>query len=207
MKLTSDMKFFAAVIGGSILLIIIAVAFMSKPTAPLSRDTLLPAGVPTKGNASASAYLVEFSDFQCPSCMAAKLYVDDAVTKYGDNLVFGYRHYPLPQHQFAEPAAIAAEAAHKQGKFWEMYDLLFANQSQLSMERIASLAAELNLDMDAFTQATADNATRQTVLNDLSYGTSIGVNSTPTFYLNGRKLNLNTFANLEEEVKKAIQNN
>lgn len=204
MKLTSESKFFIGIIAGTIALVVIAVAFMSQPAKPLPREMLLPATTQTKGNASASAYLVEFSDFQCPACLAAKPYVDDVVAKYGDNLAFGYRHFPLMQHPYGEKAAIAAEAAAAQGKFWDMYGLLFLNQTSLSDELVASFAAQLNLDIDAFTRATTDSATRQKVLDDTAYAASIGVNSTPTFYLNGQKLNINTFAQLEDEVKKAI---
>ena len=83
-----------------------------------------------KGNRSAPVVLVEYSDFQCPACAASAPLVKQLTEEFGNKIAFVYRHFPLPQHKNAYPAAQAAEAAGKQGKFWEMADLIFANQTK-----------------------------------------------------------------------------
>lgn len=205
MKLTGETKLFVGIIAGTIALIGGAIVLFSKPAAVLPRQDVLGAQSQTKGDVNAKVFLVEFSDFQCPACKAAKPTVDAIVNQYKDKLVFGYRHFPLDQHQFAMKAAIAAEAAAEQGKFWEMYDLLFTNQDKLSDGIFIDLAKELSLDMDQFTKATSDSAIVQKIQKDKDYGTSIGVNATPTFFLNGKKLNLTTFDDLKTAVSEAVK--
>lgn len=212
MKLTSETKLFLGILVATVGIIAGAVFLFSKPTPTLPREALLPEGTHTKGNPQAQVYLVEFSDFQCPACIAAKPYVDQIVEKYKDRLVFGYRHFPLPQHPYAQVAAYFAEAAGKQGKFWDVYDKLFeifANNGTLSEEQVASAAGEFNLDIQALTKVWGDpkamDEIHEKVASDVSYATSIGVNSTPTFFLNGKKLNLTTLDDLEVQVNNVIQ--
>lgn len=193
MQLTGESKFFLAIIGATIAVIAGAFMLLSRPAPTVSRQQLLPAGTYTKGNPNAITYLVEFSDFQCPACKAAKPVVDALVEKYKDKLVFGYRHFPLPQHQFAKPAALAAESAGIGGKFWEAYDLLFANQDNLSNEFLSSKFSQI------------DSTLLPKIEKDLADGTSFGVNATPTFFLNGVKLTLASFDDLQKEVDKAVQ--
>ena len=205
MKLTSESKILLGILSATVGIIALAVVVMSQPAKPIDRQTLLPADSTTRGNASASAYLVEFSDFQCPACKAVKPVVDQIVKTYGDRLVFSYRHFPLPQHTYAQKAAIAAEAAGRQGKFWEMYDLLFANSESLSDDMITGFADQLGLDKKQFTADITDLAITGRVNRDRDYGTTIGINATPTFYLNGVKLNLTSWNNLKTEVEKVLQ--
>lgn len=205
MKLTSESKILIGILTATVGIIALAVVVMSQPAKPLDRQSLLPADSTTRGNASASAYLVEFSDFQCPACKAVKPVVDEIVKTYGDRLVFSYRHFPLPQHIYAQKAAIAAEAASRQGKFWEMYDLLFANSESLSDDMVTGFVTQIGLNRQQFTKDLSDPAVTGLVNRDRDYATSIGVNATPTFFLNGVKLNLSSFANLKTEVKKGIQ--
>ncbi len=205
MKLTGETKLFLGIIGVTVALIGGAIVLFSKPTPTLSRQDLLPTGTPTRGNADAKIFLVEFSDFQCPACKAAKPAADAVIAQYKDKIVFGYRYFPLDQHPFGMKAAIAAEAANRQGKFWEMYDLLFANQEKFSDSIFTDLAKQLNLDMDKFTKDLADNTIKQKIEQDRSYGSQIGVNATPTFYLNGKKLNLTSFDDLKNAVVDAVK--
>src|SRR3990167_991473 len=153
MKLTGESKVFLGILVATIAIIGVAVFFFSKPTPPpkpIAREELVAADSFTIGNATAATYLVEFSDFQCPACRAFAPVADEIVAKYADKLLFVYRHYPLSQHQYAKPAAMAAEAAGQQGKFWEMGKLLFANQDRFSTAPWASLADELKLDRVKF---------------------------------------------------------
>ncbi len=205
MKISSETKLFLGILGAMGLIIGFAIWILSRPTPALSRDVLLPTGSQVKGNASASAFLVEFSDFQCPGCKRAKAIVDQIVSENKEKLVFGYRHFPLPQHEWSKKGALASEAAGVQGKFWEMYDGLFANQDELSDEKITELAQKLGLDMDKFAQDLTSDALKRKIENDLAYGQSIGINSTPTFYLNGNKLNLSTFDDLKQAVSEVLR--
>ena len=125
MKLTGESKFLLSVLLGTVTIIGAAVFFLSQPAKSLTREELIPTNIPTHGVATASAYLVEFSDFQCPACAAFAPTVEKLITENQDRLLFAYRHFPLPQHTAAIPAARAAVAAGNQGKFWEMHTPLF----------------------------------------------------------------------------------
>ncbi|PIR44864.1 MAG: disulfide bond formation protein DsbA [Candidatus Vogelbacteria bacterium CG10_big_fil_rev_8_21_14_0_10_51_16] len=147
------------------------------------------------GPAVAPLTLVEYSDFQCPACASYHSIVKELLAEHGESLRFVYRHYPLPQHRNARPAAYMAEAAGRQGKFFEMHDLIFQNQiswtnmsdEQASAEFIG-YAQTLGLDLNKIATDLQDQAIINKVDADLASGNRFGVNATPTFYLNGRKL-------------------
>ncbi len=208
MKFTSESKFFIGIIGATLAIIAGAIYLFSKPTSQvpaLSKQDLIAQDTYTTGNASASAYLVEFSDFQCPACKAFQPAVDIALDKYRDKLLFAYRHFPLDKHEYALNAALTAEAAGEQGKFWEMEKLLFDNQEKFGDSLWKDLAKQLGLDEKKFDEAFTSKTLMDKITRDRAYGDQIGVNSTPTFYLNGKKLELTSQADLikavEEEVK------
>lgn len=139
---------------------------------------------PTTGAASRKILLVEFSDFQCPYCATATANVRKFMAKHKDKVTLVYKHFPLTQaHPQALPAAKAAWAAHKQGKFWEYHDGLFANQSKLGEEFYLQLAQQLKLDLKRFKAdyAAADNS----IVTDYSLGRKLSVNGTPSFVMNG----------------------
>lgn len=148
----------------------------------------------TKGNPDAQMVLIEFSDFQCPACKAYYPLVNQLGEEMGDEVLIVYRHYPLTQiHPNATPAALASQAASKQDKFWEMHDLLFDRQEEWSgvnnaEELFISYAEELELNIDQFRQDLSSREARDKVNADLISGNQLGVNATPTFFLNGRKL-------------------
>lgn len=193
--MNSETKLFVGILVGALALVVGAAALLSRPAQPETRETLLPETTATKGNPQAKVYLVEFSDFQCPACGAAKPYVDRVVQKYQDRLVFGYRHFPLPQHPWARLAAQAAVAAQAQGKFWEVYDYLFANQASISGELIEGMGI-----------AGIDEArVKDQVEQDLRAGQALGIKGTPTFFLNGVKLELKSWTELETVVAKALE--
>lgn len=165
------------------------------------------------GSDSAKVKLVEFSDFQCPACQAAEPVVRKVRTDYPKDVQFIYRHFPLPQHAYGKQAAYFAEAAGEQGKFWEMHDKLFETQTEWSAlgdsdaaAFFLNLAVQLGLDENKVKQAVAENTFNSKIDSDLAEGRSLGVNSTPTFFLNGRKLTLQKFEDLNtavaEELKK-----
>jgi len=145
MKLTSESKFFIGIIAVTAFIVITAVILLSQPQKPIAKEELIPASALTRGNKDAKTWLVEFSDFQCPACKAFTIVVDELAAKYPDTLFIAYRHFPLPQHSLAQKAAIAAEAAAAQGKFWDMKKLLFADQNTLSDAKFTELGEQLKL--------------------------------------------------------------
>lgn len=165
------------------------------------------------GSDSAKVKLVEFSDFQCPACLAAEPVVKQVRAAYPDQVQFIYRHFPLPQHAYGRQAAAYAEAAGEQGKFWEMHDKLFETQAEWSAlgdsdatAFFLGLTKQLGLDENRIKQAVTESNLRLRVEEDTAEGRRLGVNSTPTFFINGRKLNLRSFDDLNsvvaEELKK-----
>lgn len=208
MKLTGESKVLLGILLATAAIIGTAVFFFSKPTPPpkpIAREELVAADSFTIGNASASAYLVEFSDFQCPACRAFMPVVDELITKYSDKLLFVYRHYPLSQHTFAKPAAMAAEAAGQQGKFWEMAKLLFENQDRLSGDLWGSLADELKLNRKDFDQAINDDTLKAKIDRDEIAATQLKLPGTPSFFLNGVRLEVASPLDLKTAVEKAVQ--
>lgn len=206
MKLTSETKLFLGIFALTGIILTIAIIVMTKPAKPVAREVLTANAVHTLGPTDAKVWLVEFSDFQCPACGQFYPAVKQLTEKYKDSLFFVYRNYPIPSHTMALPAARAAEAAASQGKYWEMHDALFMSQSQLSDAFISSKAAELGLRMEAFNQDIKSTMIQSAIDADVTLGESIGVNATPTFYLNGNKLQLNTVNDLIVAVDTAITN-
>lgn len=204
MNVSGETKFFAGVVIITIAILIGAIVLFSKPTPEVALEKLVPSDAWATGSATPKVTLVEFSDFECPACGAAYPYVKKVIEQYKDELRFVHRHFPLDQHKFAERAAEVSEAAGAQGKFWEMHDLLFENQASMSAEMMNGLAIELKLDIDAFNKALADGTYKDKVQKDQSDGIALGINSTPTFFLNGKKLSLFNFSQLQTEVEKAI---
>lgn len=211
MILSSETKLFLGIISVTLVVLIGAVFFFSQPQKPAktySREELIPKNAHIAGSASASAYLVEFSDFQCPACKAIKPLVDDILKTHASNLTFVYRHYPLSQHPYSTKAALAAEAASLQGKFYEMGDKLFAieDQEKLSDEYVLTVAKEIaGLDVAQFENDWKKESGKEVIAGDVAFGNAAGVNATPTFFLNGVKLELTSFADLSTKVNEALK--
>lgn len=163
------------------------------------------------GSDSAKVRLVEFSDLQCPACRAAEPAIKNVLSSNKEDVQFIYRHFPLVQHQYARAAANAVEAAGEQGKFWELHDKIFETQSEWTnlssaTDFFVNLAKELGLNENKIREAIEKNTYQNKIQEDISEGNKLGVNSTPTFYLNGRKLSLQNFDDLKKEVDKTIKN-
>jgi protein-disulfide isomerase len=138
-----------------------------------------------QGGKDACVTLVEYGDFECPSCGAAYPTVKKVQQRMGDRLRFVYRDYPLPQHPHAEPAAEVAEAAGVQGKFWQMHNYLFEHQKELDNTHLWEYAQAVGLDMDRFEGDMEQHTYRSRVEEDVESGDQSGVQGTPTFYING----------------------
>jgi len=206
MKLTSETKMFLGIIIGTLCVIGVAVVFLSQPPKPIEKSKLITPTTHTLGSAEAKVWLVEFSDFRCPACHAFADAVEELVTAHKDTLLLAYRYFPLPQHPYSQKAAIAAEAAGRQNKFWEMGALLFNNQDSLSDVTVASVAASLALDIPKFSADIQDPALKALIESDVAYGEQIRITATPTFFLNGVKLDVGTPDDLKQKVVEAINN-
>lgn len=142
---------------------------------------------------SAKVTIVEFSDFQCPACKSVQPTLGQILKDYQGKVNFYYRHFPLPQHKNAVPAALAAEAAGEQGKFWEMANIIFTQQENWEsksspQDLFSAYSKELNLNEEQFKKDLENNKFTQKIERDKNDAVSLGVNSTPTFYINGEKM-------------------
>lgn len=146
----------------------------------------------SRGNPEALVTLIEYSDFQCPACGAYHPVVAQLLVDFENDMRLVYRHYPLTQiHANALSAAFAAEAAGRQGKFWEMHDILFEQQEVWSSSATAKdifvqQARDLDLDIERYINDTNDKELFDKVQNMFNEGARLGINSTPTFFLNGK---------------------
>lgn len=143
------------------------------------------------GDPNAKVKIVEFADFQCPACAAAHPVVKKILEDNKDKVYFVYRHYPLSFHKNAKPAANAAETAARQGKFFEMADLLYQNQKEWQEaskpeEFFSGYAKQLGLDAEKFTKDLNENY--PSIEKDVFDANALGVNATPTFFINGQKI-------------------
>lgn len=150
------------------------------------------------------AQLVEFLDFECESCRAAHPLVEELKREYGDRITFVNRYFPLPGHRNSGTAALAVEASAQQGKYEQMAAKLFETQPQWGGKQVSQAALfrgyaqELGLDLARYDAAVADEGTRERIRQDVEDGTALGVTGTPTFFLNGKKLVLNTEADFRQ---------
>lgn len=147
-----------------------------------------------KGNASSTVVIMEYSDFQCPACRAYLPLTRQVTQEYGDKIAFVYRSFPLTSIHFnSELAARAAEAARKQGKFWEMHDILFEKQLEWEkesdvMKYFESYATLIGISVDRFRIDFNSDEVKNFVRAEMAFGRKIGINGTPTFYINGKKI-------------------
>ena len=140
------------------------------------------------GSADESIKLLEYGDYECPSCGDAHLIVKEIKRRLGDDLLFAFRNFPLANiHPHAEHAAEAAEAAGAQGNFWGMHDRLFENQGALEDQDIAGYAAELGIDAPQLIRKVVSSAYAPRIREDFKSGVRADVNGTPTFFINGER--------------------
>lgn len=141
-----------------------------------------------RGAVDASITLLEYGDYECPHCAAAQPIVHRILDEVGDAVRFVFRHFPLTTiHPHAETAAEAAEAAGRQGRYWQMHDSLFVNQRNLSVPQLAVHASALGLNMPQFTREIGGHVHLPKISDDFTSGVQSGVNGTPTFYVNGTR--------------------
>lgn len=146
-------------------------------------------GSPRKGGAQAPIVVVEYSEYQCPFCKRAQSTMAELEEKYGDQVSFVFKHFPLAKHTQAKPAAIASIAAERQGKFWEYKHALFEHQKDLRTEGIfEQIATEVGLNLEQFRKDIADPEIEAQIKADVAQAKLLGVTGTPCFFVNGYKL-------------------
>ena len=153
----------------------------------------------SEGTSSAKVTVVEFGDFQCPACKSNAPVVDEMRLLYKDKIRYVWRQFPLTQiHEFAFASSEAAEAAGLQNKFWEFHKKLFSISPDLGKDKLIAAAKDTGLDVEKFTKSLDSDTVRQKVLNDQADGDKAGVNSTPSYFINGEKLVLDHLPTLDD---------
>lgn len=153
---------------------------------------------------------VEFLDFECEGCRAAYPAVEQLRAQYGQRVSFVARYFPMPGHFNGERAARAVEAAAQQGQFEPMYKMMFETQDQWGEKQVPAddvfrgFATELGLDMAVWDQAYDSPATLDRIQEDVADGTALGVQGTPTFFINGEEVQIQTYADLGTAIDKAL---
>lgn len=151
-------------------------------------ETIDVSGLPFKGPENAPVTIAVFSDYQCPYCGKLDPLLQQVLSKYPHEVKLVEKNFPLPFHSFAKRAAIAVLAANDQGKFWEFHKKLFENISALNEAKMQAIATELKLDMERFRKKLNDPEIIRLIERDLAEGQRIGVNGTPSIFVNGKPL-------------------
>ncbi len=166
---------------------------------------------PFLGQPDAKVVVEEFSDFQCPYCGAIEPILKEILNTFGSRIILYYKHFPLVSiHPYAFRAALASECANDQGKFWEYHDLLFANQNvngspRFNRSNLIDYAQELSLDKDKFIACLDSRAKEKIVRGDMKEASSRNLNSTPSFFVNGEKVEFKeSFLELKEVIQKKL---
>jgi protein-disulfide isomerase len=159
------------------------------------------------GDAHATLTLLEYGDYECPSCMRAEPLLRHLLDQHAKHLRFVFRHFPLIElHPHAELAAEAAEAAAAQGRFWPMHQLLFTQAHHLASAALAGYAESIGLDMIRFNADMADHIYTQRVQEHRRAGEHSGVRATPAFFLDGKAVDVSFgFGKLEQAVEAALR--
>jgi protein-disulfide isomerase len=158
-----------------------------------------------KSNINAAILVTEFIDLQCESCRAAQtMIVKPMLAQYGSQIRYEVKHFPIyPSHQYSKEAAEAAECAADQGKFWGFEEMNYEKQDDLSPKAISKWATDLGLDMDLFERCRKSNIKMMIVEASQEEGKKLGVNGTPTFFVNGKKVG-STMSAIGDAIQQAL---
>lgn len=209
----SETKIFLGILIGTVAIVVAGIFTLSRSSTAAKVDNSLLVGTNSNKIASGSAVvtLVEFSDFQCPACGSYYGPVKQLVKEFSNDMTFVYRNFPLLSvHKNAQLAAQAAEAAGLQGDYWGMHDKLFETQADWSASDKArdifiGYAGALNLNTEQFAKDIDSDAVKNKVQEDINDGNALGISGTPTFFINGEKLdNPASLADFEAIIKAAI---
>ncbi len=197
--MTQEVKILIGIGIATLLLIGGAILFLSGPNPSTSNKQAVRSELLVREDSyklasdSATIDFVEFADFQCPACRAAYPLVNQLTNEYKGRINYIYRHFPLPSHKNALIAGEAVEAAGEQGKFFEMMDVVYENQldweaSTNPLDIFVKYAQNLSLDVEKFRQDVQSNKYESKINRDKGDGISLGVNATPTFFIDGEKV-------------------
>jgi protein-disulfide isomerase len=143
---------------------------------------------PAQGNPNAPIKLIEFSEFQCPFCKRARPTIEKVMSTYKDKVYYVFRDFPLSFHKEAKNAALSANCAHDQGKYWDFSKELWNAQQALSTEKYTEIAKKINLDMNKFNQCVQSRKYDKEIDKDQNDGIEVGVSGTPAYFINGKFL-------------------
>lgn len=200
---------FVLVVGGGLA----ALNYYTRPPQPppvkqleLKLSDVVVPGRPEKGNPDADVVIVEFSDLQCGSCRRGNEVLEQLLLRYEGKLRVVYRHYPLETHDRAYMYALAAEAAHRQGKFWEMQNLIF-NEQNANEKRVEEFARSLGLNLEQFRKEMKSREVSAVVADDVSTGRRLRVHSTPTYilFVGDKGQLIQGYTSLSNEVQKVME--
>lgn len=199
--MTKNSKLAITIIGLIIIGIIVVVWIIPSENATY---TNVDSPRPFKGNADARVVVKEFSDFQCPACEAGAKSMKIILEKFSDQIKFEYKHFPLTSiHENAFNAALASECANDQGKFWELHDKMFDNQDSLKKDDLKLYASQIEgIDVMSFDACLDSRAEKDIVNADVDEAKELGVQGTPTFFINGREIE--NYTSLEAEIQKEL---
>lgn len=204
-------KLIFTIIGGVTVLILVFIlgsSFLKQPHSTNDLAYILGTASHRLGSDQAKLTLVEFSDFQCPSCKVYEPIVKNLANQYQNGLSVVYRHFPLPIHNMSIIAARASEAASIQGKFWEYAEVLFHNQPNFSEDELIRYANDLGLDVEKFTADLNSKEVSDIVNNDYKTATDLNLPGTPSFFViyDGKveQLNLQYEGDLESKVAEIL---
>lgn len=212
--MSDETKLFLGIIIATVAIVGGAIFFLSgsgSSNVPKADPKLLiRSDSPTVASPSASVTLVEFGDYQCPACGAYYPVVQQMLNDFAGKMTFVFREFPLPMHQNGQISAEAAVAAGLQGKYWEMHEALYSKQSDWgestdARTRILGYAKDIGLNVDQFTKDLDSSKVKDFINRDVNDGDALGINATPTFYVNGQKIdNPPSVADFENIIKAAI---
>ncbi|HCC84645.1 MAG TPA: hypothetical protein DEP87_03100 [Candidatus Pacebacteria bacterium] len=195
-------KFMLGTIISTVVVLVLAVFYLTKNpggstpanSAQMTEILTVKADDWVRGSATASVTVIEYLDFECEACKVYYPITKQLQAEYKDKVRFVVRYFPLPGHKNSLPSALAAEAAGKQGKFWEMHDILYDNQ-KIWGEKTATdpalfldYAKQIGLNLDQYAKDVALSEVFTRVNRDKAEGNSLGISGTPTFFVNGQKI-------------------
>ena len=161
-------------------------------------------GSPFLGPENAPVTIAVFDDYECGYCAKMEAVFSQLLAKYPQDLKLVIKQYPLRNHSNARQAALAVMAAHKQGKFWEFHSQLFANQTELSIQKMDEIAKSFDLNMEQFRKDVLSRDVLSMIVRDVREGQKIGVSGTPTIFLNGKQVKDRTFKNLDKLIEREL---
>lgn len=213
MKLRAESIFLVGILIVVVFGVVGLVLLSNKPAEKADTNSIVRDNNYFTGPKDAKVVLVGFADFQCPACKAIEPVVQKIQSEYKDKVKFVFKHFPLPSHNNGLDAALASEAAGEQGKFWEFHDVLFEKQGEWSglsnpNSEFEKYAKDLGLDLEKFSKSLNDKIYLEKINTDKSDGIDLSVQATPTFFLNGEKLEGGlSYEQFKEKIEKILATN